>query len=143
MRRKLQLDPTQAQQKISDLRTEQDGFCLLSVLKPTKENGYIQLSSEGANKYALLHEILIWAKGEHAPDNQHISHLCDKPRCALKEHVVVESPAMNNSRKNCGKIVNCAHCPKKYIACDHDPKCITYVEGFDSWNDFLARGLHE
>lgn len=142
VRLRLMSDASEAQKQIDALDTVEDGFCRLVKLKPSKENGYIQLSWQGANKYAVLQEVLIWAKGLQAQHGQHISHLCDKPRCAIKEHVVVESPAENNSRKNCGMVIDCAHCPKKYHACRHQPPCITFVEGFSSWPDFLANGRH-
>jgi hypothetical protein len=119
-----------------------DGFCLLSVLKPTKEGGYIQLSSEGANKFATLQEVLLWARGDRLQPGQHASHLCDKPKCLMKEHIVAESPVVNNSRKNCGRVIKCAHCDKYYQACDHSPRCVTFIEGFASWEEFLVNGLH-
>lgn len=140
----LMLRPSDAQKEIDSLRVEVKGFCRVSVLKPSKEGGYVQLSGDGANKYAVLHEVLLWAKGEEVQHGvDHISHLCDEPRCTIKEHVVVESPQVNNSRKNCGMILDCAHCPKKYQACKHTPRCITYVEGFESWQHFVDTGLHK
>lgn len=129
---------------IEALKTEKDGFCRVSVLRPSKAGGYIQLSSGGANKFAVLHEVLLWCKGEiKTTDNQHISHLCDKPSCAVKEHVVLKAPATNNSRKNCGMVLDCPHCELKIQACKHSPRCITYVEGFNTWDDFVERGLHQ
>jgi hypothetical protein len=136
-------DPAAARDLVARLETEQDGFCRLVKLAPSKKDGYIQLSVAGANKFAVLQEVLLWSKHEMAVEGLHISHLCDKPRCAVAEHVVLESPGVNNSRKNCGKIINCAHCEKKYIACDHEPKCISYVPGFASWADFMQEGLHD
>lgn len=143
VRQKLKSDPELAREVIEGLATEVDGFCRLSTLRPTKENGYVQLSHDGANKFALLHEVLLWSTGTLCPEGQHISHLCDKPRCVVAHHVAVESPAMNNSRKNCGQLVQCAHCEKKYSCCRHEPRCIVFTEGYTSWEDFVERGLHE
>lgn len=138
----LMADAAAAQRLLDDMPTVANGFCRLSLLAPSKENGYVQLSKWGANKFAVLQEVLLWSKGQTAPYGSHVSHLCDKPKCTLREHVVVESPEVNNSRKNCGMVIDCAHCSKKYLACRHDPKCITFVAGFASWEDFLAGGLH-
>lgn len=91
----------------------------------------------------MLHEVLLWSKGEVKGRNQHINHLYDKPECMVMEHVVLESPAANNGRKNCGMILDCPHCELKMHACRHEPKCIQYVEGFNSWVDFVQRGLHK
>ena len=43
---------------------------------------------------------------------QHISHLCSKPRCLEATHVALESPAVNNSRKNYGLVAVFLHCGK-------------------------------
>jgi hypothetical protein len=137
-------DAAEAQRAIARLETVQDGFCALSTLQPSKEGGYIQLSYQGANKFAVLQEVLVWANGAQVSYGDHASHLCDKPACVVREHVVVESPAVNNSRKNCGVIVKCPHgdCEKFISTCQHVPRCIFYVPGFESWEDLLVRGLH-
>ena len=143
IRAQMQQNPELARNILQSLKTQQDGFCQLSILKPSKKGGYVQLSSQGANKFAVLQEVLLWAKGEKAVYGDHVSHLCDKPKCMLPEHMYLESPVVNNSRKNCGKIIKCADCPKHYQACDHSPRCITFVERYASWEEFLAEGLHD
>lgn len=142
MRLQLERVPEQAQALLDSLATEQEGFCRLSKLKPTKEGGYIQLSWKGANKFAILQEVMLWAKGMYCPYGMHISHLCDNPRCVIKEHVIIETPQQNNSRKNCGQTIQCAHCDKLYLACKHSPPCITFVEKFGTWDEFLEQGTH-
>lgn len=142
MRIECQAKPEMARGILSKLPTKQDGFCRLAQLAPSKEGGYVQVSHGGANKFAILQEVLLWSKGQQAQADQHISHLCDKPTCVIPEHVCVETPKVNNSRKNCGMIIDCAHCDKKYVACKHEPKCIGFVGGFGSWEEFLERGVH-
>lgn len=125
------------------------GFCIVSTKTPSKNDGYIQLSHDGANKFATIQEVLLWSKGERLPDHgesfMHISHLCDTPACLLKEHIVQETPAQNNRRKNCGKLIQCRHCVKFYSACDHQPRCIQYAaprNGSRTWAEFEANELH-
>lgn len=118
--------------------TVQSGFCSLSTLKPTKAGGYIQVSAQGANHFAMLQEVCLWARGINVSglddirsalmrglDSQ-ISHLCDQPACTLPEHVILESAVENNSRKNCGRVIPCPHegCPKFIQTCVHSPRCI-------------------
>jgi hypothetical protein len=121
-----------------------DGFCVLSGMKPSKRDGYIQLSSGGANKFAMLQEVLLWAAGYTLGEGQQASHLCKKPSCTVIGHVVPESAVENNQRKGCGAVIPCSHagCAKYHLACQHLPRCITYVPGFESWEAFLRDGLH-
>jgi hypothetical protein len=142
MRYLLAADADAARQLVAGLNTDIDGFCRLSKLRPSKEGGYVQLSHGGGNKFATLQEGLVWAQGLHLSEGMHISHLCDKPRCTIPEHVVLETPIVNNSRKNCGLTFDCTHCEKKILACKHNPKCISYVAGFPSWEEFLASEPH-
>jgi len=117
------------------VRTTSDGFCKLSKLIPSKKNGYIQVSHNGANKFATLQEVVMWAKGEiRARPGYQISHLCDKPACTNKDHIITESSVDNNSRKNCGAVVSYIQDgEKKYLqACRHFPRCIVFIPGFKS-----------
>jgi hypothetical protein len=72
-----------------------------------------------------------------------VSHLCHNPLCTIPAHVVVESVAANN-RKGCKVWVDCPHegCELKVRVCDHEPMCIRYVEGYETWEEFLRWGLH-
>lgn len=62
----------------------------------------MQLSFAGANKFATLGEVLLWAGGTtlNVTGNQ-CSHLCCNPLCKIPAHVVVESAQKNNQRKGC------------------------------------------
>jgi Zinc-binding loop region of homing endonuclease len=116
-----------------------NGFCYDCVLAPTKSNGYIQLSWNGANKFCTLGEMLGWAAGLRAKPLEQISHLCCNPKCTIPSHVIFESAAANNRRKGCKVWVDCPHkgCSEKIIVCDHSPSCIKYVPGYETWDEFL------
>lgn len=119
------------------------GFCSVVSLKPSKDGGYVQLSFAGANKFATLGEVLLWAGGTTLNvTGDQCSHLCCNPLCKIPAHVVVESAQKNNQRKGCGVVWPCSHCSKVYLTCPHEPSCIKFVEGYSSWEDFLANGKH-
>lgn len=118
-----------------------DGFCRLSSLAPTKVGGYIQVSHNGANKFATLEEVMIWAGGRDLPGGQQASHRCCRPSCTIVSHVIPESAEVNNRRKNCLVFGDCHHCSLKILVCSHDPCCIKYSPGFTSWEDFLQNGV--
>jgi hypothetical protein len=126
------------------LDVEESGFCKLCKLKPSKEGGYIQISYGGANKFAVLQEVLLWAGGVTLEDgeDQQCSHLCGNPRCTLPEHVFRESTKKNNNRKGCVVWWDCPHCEKKIQICQHEPSCVKFVPGFKSWDEFLDNGIH-
>jgi hypothetical protein len=112
------------------------GFCTIYNLKPSKVNGYVQISFGGVNKFCTLGEMLGWAAGFRTSmaEGIQVSHLCGEPRCMLPAHVVPESAMANNGRKNCVVWVNCPHagCDLKIMACPHEPYCIKYVPGWES-----------
>jgi len=118
-----------------------DGFCWLSPLKPTKTGGYIQVSAEGANKFATLQELMVWAADMDLEPAQQASHLCCQPACTVETHIVPESAEENNHRKNCRVHVDCPHCTRKIVICVHNPLCIKYCPGFATWEDFLRDGV--
>lgn len=138
---------------LSNYRTgaTQRGWCWESPLSPSKDGGYIQISARGFNKFAVLGELLLWTQGlrlrlgsEYGGKEQ-ASHLCHRPRCTVAAHVIGESAENNNRRKNCLVWIACPHlgCLKKILVCPHGPRhCIKYCEGYDSWEDFLAGGIH-
>lgn len=119
------------------------GWCILCTLKSTKVGGYIQVSTEGTNKVAVLQDVLLWSDGRFSSDTEQCSHLCGQPACLVAAHVVSESPVANNSRKNCLVWHNCGHgeCPKKVLVCQHEPLCVKYCEGFSSMEDLVSRGI--
>jgi hypothetical protein len=122
----------------------QDGWCQLVNGKSNKPvGGYIQVSWNGANHVACLQEVVIWSKGEFVGIGQQCSHLCNRSTCKVRDHIVVESELKNQNRKGCVVWTDCLHgCTEKELRCTHDPPCIKYVQGYESQNDFLSKGLH-
>ena len=140
-------DPEEARNVLNRLPTVVNGWCLECTLKPTKEGGYIQVSSGGVNKFAVLQHLVLWASGSEVNLGEQASHLCHNPRCTRVGHVVAESEIENQRRKGCPVWVNCYHLPNgacsiKADACLHTPQCIKYCPGFADENDFRLRGLH-
>lgn len=117
------------------------GWCRISLMKPTKRNGYVQVSSGGANKFAVLQELVVWASGSHVGTGEEASHLCHQPLCLCLDHIVPEPRIVNQGRKNCLVWVPCHHCAKTIFVCPHSPACIKYCEGFDSQEHFLREGV--
>jgi hypothetical protein len=118
------------------------GFCRVCKLVPTKENGYVQVSWGGANKFCVLEELLLWSQGVTLVDGHQCSHLCCEPLCLLPEHVCSESCKNNNLRKGCLVWVDCPHCSLKILVCKHEPSCIKFCPGFGSWSEFVENGVH-
>lgn len=133
---------------ISKHSTEQpEGWCRLCTLAPTKTNGYIQLSFEGANKFATLEEVLLWARGLDLGLGEQASHLCGRPACLEKDHIVAESEIKNQNRKGCRVWVECPHrvknnCKKKVGVCLHVPMCIKFAPGWEHPDEFEVYGIH-
>jgi homing endonuclease-like protein len=143
-RQKFEDNPALAQEFIEHLAVVGSGFCYETKLVPSKEDGYVQLSWVGANKFCTLGEMLGWAAGKRCmkPEDQ-ISHRCHNPKCAIPSHVVVESATANNNRKGCRVWVDCPHgCEEKILVCEHTPSCIRYVPGYESWEAFRTSGVH-
>lgn len=135
--------PELARTILSGLDTKSDGFCVVTDFAKNKTGGYIQPSYGGANHFAVLQELVIWSEGVTLNDNgEQISHRCHNPSCTLFGHLCLESAAKNNARKGCAVVWPCAHCLKFYMICSHEPRCIKYVPGFTSWDDFVANGVH-
>lgn len=113
-------------------------------MKPTKKNGYIQVSSGGANKFAMLQEVVLWAGGFELAEGEQCFHRCGQPACLVPGHVIAESELLNQRRKGCLVWVDCPHCALKINVCRHGPdKCILHCEGgFLDSDDFEARGVH-
>lgn len=138
-------DPSYAQTILNRQRVlRQDGWCRLVNLEKTKVDGYVQVSYGGANKFAMLQEVVLWSSGgfrrEDENGRQQCSHLCHQPLCSTLGHVIAESPQENNARKNCLVWLDCHHCQKKIFVCPHALSCIKFCEGFDSMDDMLAKG---
>lgn len=62
------------------------------VFRPTRDSGRVELSFDGANKFAVMGKILLWPKGVtlNSVTGDQCSHLCCNPLCADAAHVVVE-----------------------------------------------------
>jgi Zinc-binding loop region of homing endonuclease len=118
-----------------------DGWCKLVKLAPSKENGYVQVSFRGANKFAVLQELVLWASNRYVQPGEDCSHLCHHPKCRVKTHIVPEPSIINQSRKNCLIYISCHHCDKYIFLCQHDPSCIKYAEGYCDSEDFMQHGL--
>lgn len=144
------ISPVYCQQALKSVpSSEMSGWCQLTSLRPTKEGGYPQVSFGGANKFACLQSVVMWAAGldftmaegpGDAAEGGHASHLCHKPLCMTVGHVVPESAAANNSRKGCLVWIDCHHCAGMILLCTHEPRCIKYREGYSSMEDLLRRG---
>lgn len=119
-----------------------DGWCSLVDMRPTKAGGYVQVSFKGANKFAMLQEVVLWAAGDFLLDGgrDQCSHRCHKPLCRTVGHVCSESVEVNNSRKNCLVWINCHHCDKVIFLCMHDPCCIKFHPNFDGMEDLIDSG---
>lgn len=145
-----------AKRIVRGLTTFRRGWCVLTTLIPTKTDGYVQLSYDGANHFATLGEVLCWAKGEakpahdgnpNGPDPIDVSHRCHEPKCTVESHVCLETKALNNSRKGCRVRVpcvpTCTACggSRDIFICTHTPACIAHVPGYASLDDYYMRGI--
>jgi len=136
-------NPARAQEYLESLtNVVPKGYCIECQLKPSKEGGYIQVSSGGANKFCVLGEMVAWAKGVRPTQEDQVSHLCHRPTCVVPAHVTIESARANNARKGCRVWVDCPHCPLKIFICDHQPACIRYAPGYSTWEEFRSDGVH-
>lgn len=141
VRHSVQHDSSLARAILARYNVESVGWCELVGLKPTKEGGYIQVSYDGANKFAVLQEVVLWAQGASKDIGDDCSHLCHQPRCRVLGHIVAEPGLVNQSRKNCLVWLDCHHCSKKLLVCSHDPVCIKFCPGFRSMAEFVEQGV--
>lgn len=140
----LQLDRQRARALLQGLPVlRQEGWCMLVSLVPTKGSGYVQLSLDGANKFAMLQQVVLWAQEERLEEGQQASHRCHQPLCKVEGHITPESISANNARKGCLVWIDSPHCPsgKKILLCQHDPCCIKYVPGWNSMEKFIEGGV--
>jgi hypothetical protein len=146
MRARCISDPELCKKILDGLDVQEAGFCKLCLLTPSKDDGYIQVSFGGANKFAILQELVLWSGGvtRRVGTGDQISHLCGNPACVLLEHLCVESAQKNNARKGCLVWFDCQHegCALRSVVCLHTPMCVRWCAGFTSWAEFLAGGVH-
>lgn len=137
IRHEYKSDPEICLAALAKLKTQREGWCELSVLAPTKTNGYIQVSVGGVNKAVLLGELCLWASGSVLDEGGQVSHLCGHPSCSVPSHVIVESAKANNARKGCAvwSLCKCG-CGVYSMICKHVPHCIRFCQGFESVEDF-------
>lgn len=120
-----------------------DGWCdrvKLASNKPTGK-GYLQVSYWGANHFALLHRVSLWADGKTLQVGEEASHRCPYTDCKTVGHVTPEDATANQARKNCLVWTDCPCGTGKFLICTHSPVCIKYCAGYTSAQDFLARGV--
>lgn len=110
--------------------------CFIPLKKP-RPDGYVRFSiTKGSAKAAFgedaplvertfyVHHLAWYAEGRPMPKRvvEHLSHLCNDSRCFNVDHLVIESPVVNNSRKNCGFRVKCpCPCAVVFVSCSHVP----------------------
>jgi hypothetical protein len=56
-------------------------------------------------------------------DSLHVSHLCHTPKCIRRDHLVLETPEVNNARNLCARI-GCGVCNTTMTNCSHNPLCM-------------------
>jgi len=126
-------------------------WCKLAKLATNKPDGYPQVSYAGHNKFALLHEVVLWSSGRSrdppaiGEEEMEISHLCNTPRCMNPSHLAVESKEANGSRKGCVPWVPCdvfCVCQGNGVirVCPHDPPCVLHHDSYASNEDLMANG---
>lgn len=137
-------NPSLAVEFIRGLTVLPVGWCKISQLRPSKANGYIQVSYGGANKFATLQDIVLWSKGLEVYAGHQVSHLCGMPGCTVASHIACETELENQRRKGCPVWVSCPHigCSLKVDCCTHKPRCIKYCTEFLDHDQFLLHGLH-
>ncbi len=115
--------------------------CFIPNKKP-RDDGYVRFSvTRGSTKAAFgetcgertfyLHHLTWYAEGNRVPESSttmHVSHLCSNSRCFNIQHLVLEDPRANNSRKNCLVSVACpCGCKHVFWTCKHTPRCIPHA----------------
>lgn len=101
-----------------------DGYVRYSITKGSAKQAFGPNAPE--KEVTLYVHHLAWYATDHrmpTPREEHLSHLCSDSRCFNPDHLRVETPEVNNSRKNCGFLFDCG-CGETILACFHEPKCI-------------------
>jgi len=122
---------------------------LLTGSTALQDNGYIQITpvgfpavyrTTGKTFAQLAHRLAVIAEktdediAHLLDDGYHASHLCHEPRCFRADHIIVETKADNEDRKQCkGRLVMKARVdgvlytfPPK--PCPHQPECLAHRE---------------
>jgi hypothetical protein len=53
----------------------------------------------------------------------HVSHLCHNTKCVRPDHLVLETPEVNNTRNQCTEL-RCVGCTVSLTNCVHRPACL-------------------
>lgn len=104
-----------------------DGYVRFSVTAGSSVSAFGKTCGE---RTFYIHHLAWYATGRPIPKDsrsEQISHLCADSRCFNIDHLIIETPKQNNSRKNCKVIVTCP-CPCKhtFFVCEHVPMCIPH-----------------
>ena len=137
------IDPNTARRVLQRYNAEAvpNGWCREVRLQESKEGGYVQVSWAGANKFACLQTVVVWANGQEVKTGEDASHLCHNKKCLNPQHIIPEPTKLNQHRKGCIVWVKCNHCEKKLFVCPHGPTCIKYCEGYRDHDEFMAEGI--
>ena len=101
--------------------------CKILDYKPSKMNGYVQLSL-GNRKGPVCHKVAcLLANGPPPNEDSQASHICGNARCFKEYHQVWEDPVTNNSRKGCIGFINVDGTKYTSAECDHSPRCLKTV----------------
>jgi hypothetical protein len=92
----------------------------------TKKNAELHRRGRSAQTAFLIHIVaFVGSRGFNPPAGAQVSHLCDCRTCFNPDHLVPESPQLNNSRKGCAGPVFCQYHGHLLVdLCPHTPKCI-------------------
>ena len=141
-RHRCRIDAAYARSVLDKYSTVTEEWCKVVNLAPSKKDGYIQLSSNRANKFAMLQHVVLWSDGRDFRSGEDCSHLCGNTRCTLPSHIITESSQYNQSRKGCKGWCKCRGCDSITSTCDHEPKCIVYCELYSSYQQFVENVLN-
>jgi len=146
MRERFRNDPSLCVKLLDKLPFMMKGWCKLCTLKPSKAGGYIQVSYEGCNKFAMLQQIVLCASGQDVAEGEDCSHRCGNTACMTVGHIKADSSELNQKRKNCLVWVPCPHDCGVILVCQHGEAdgsgcCIKYMADFSSQEDFEANAI--
>ena len=129
-----------ALKKFHNTKSVNSQGCYIPRKKPRKD-GYVRFSiTKGSSVNALgyptgettfyIHHLSWYVAGRSVPEDStcaQISHLCHNSTCFNVEHLVLEDPKTNNSRKGCLGTIKCDCCGHNIKLCKHIPPCKTHL----------------
>ena len=95
-------------QRIAEKVTRSDNGCLLWHGRLDKD-GYGRISVQvGAKcKDATVHRVAYFLYNGVLDNDLQVSHLCHRKNCIEKDHLSLETAAVNNQRENCVRFKRC------------------------------------